>query len=98
MFEDEKRTKKVTIRLTEEEEYLLNEEICKQGVSKSRYIRNMLLDHTFENNVIYTKEFRNILENITESGMLLCEGNPSNLRKAQNQLQRGIRDLWLILN
>lgn len=88
------REKRICIRITGEEDVLLNQLAQKRGVTKSEYIREKALNS--EDTYIYNKDVGEAIYNMCN---LMVHELPQYCTNKEfiNKCERGVEQLWLFL-
>lgn len=98
MRELKKKGNIFSVRVNDEENKIVEEEAKKRGITNSEYIRKRVFAKERTEDFIYTKEFKECMENITDSVNELYEiSDEKQKEKANEMLERG-GALWLFFN
>lgn len=95
---ESKKRKPYSVRMSDEENKIVKEEAKKRGITYSEYIRKRVFAKERTEDFIYTKEFKECMENITDSLNALYEIIDEKQKKKVNKVAEGVGDLWLFLN
>lgn len=98
MEEIKRKEKPCSVRMTDEEDKIVEEEAKKRGITKSEYIRKKVFAKERTEDFIYTKEFRECMENITDSVNELYEISGEKQKEKVNEMLERVGALWLFLN
>lgn len=98
MEEIKRKEKPCSVRMTDEEDKIVEEEAKKRGITKSEYIRKKVFAKERTEDSIYTKQFRECMENITDSVNELYEISGEKQKEKANEMLERVGALWLFLN
>ncbi len=90
------KLKKIEVRVTAEENERIIQECKNRGITKSAYARQKLFKG--EKKIIYTKEFKDCLENINELVMDLKATVDNEAAVIVDKLIAEVGKEWLFLN
>jgi hypothetical protein len=87
-----KKTNSISIRLSEEEEKILNHKCKERGVDRSTYIREAIFSENNRSN-IYNQKVRVALDIISGTCIEIRENSLEHLQSVE-RLEEGVKLLW----